>query len=156
VSCPFCNTKFTTASGVTAHLGYGSCPKAPNLDHDAILHIIQQRDPHGVITNKQIEWHKEVNVKYSVTEQAFNGFSWECYLCHKEFNASTALNAHLNSPVHRQKVYHCPNLKECKKQFTTLDALFKHLESESCKFMRFERVQAQVQNVFAGRKLIAF
>ncbi|KAL7940269.1 hypothetical protein V8C42DRAFT_338026 [Trichoderma barbatum] len=156
VPCPFCNTKFTTASGVAAHVGYGSCSKASNLHHDVILRVLHKRDPHSVITNRQIEWHEEVNVKYSATERAFNGVSWECYICHGKFRASKDLNAHLNSPVHRQKVYHCPNLKECKKQFTTLDALFKHLESESCSFMRFEKVQAQVENVFRGQKLIAF
>ena len=68
-----------------------------------------------------------------------------------------ALNAHLNSSVHKQKVYHCPNTKsKCEKQFVTLAGLFNHLESEACAFMRFEKVQRQVRDVLQGGKLIAF
>ena len=40
------------------------------------------------------------------------------------------------------------------KQFTALAALFHHLESESCAFMRFEKVQQQVNDVFQGRRLL--
>ncbi|KIX09294.1 uncharacterized protein Z518_00373 [Rhinocladiella mackenziei CBS 650.93] len=156
VSCPFCKANYTSASGLTHHLETGSCPRAPKLNRESIFHMVRERDPHGVITNKQIEWHKEENIKYSATSRAFNGSSWECYMCHKEFNAVNALNAHLNSSVHKQKVYRCPNMKgKCGKQFVSLAGLFNHLESEACAFMRFEKVQRQVQDVLQGRKLIA-
>lgn len=157
IPCPFCKVKFTTASGVSHHLETGSCPNAGNLNHQNIHRMIRERDVHGVITNKLIEWKEESFSQYSATDRAFNGYNWECYICHKEFNAKFSLNNHLNSPVHRQKVYHCPNAKaKCGKDFVSLAALFNHLESESCVFMRFEKVQKHAADLFTGRKLIAF
>ena len=156
VPCPFCKVNYTTASGLTHHVETGSCPHATGLNRETILRMVRERDPHGIITNKQIEWHKEENVKYSATNRAFNNSYWECYMCHNEFNTVNALNMHLNSPVHKQKVYHCPNSKgKCGKQFVTLAGLFNHLESEACAFIRFEKVQQQVGNVLQGRKLIS-
>jgi hypothetical protein len=157
VPCPFCKANYTTASGLTTHLETGSCPNAPKLNRETIFRMVRERDPHGIVTNKQIEWHQEENAEYSATNRAFNGSRWECYICHNKFMTANALNMHLNSPVHKQKVYHCPNWKgKCEKQFITLAALFHHLESESCGFMRFEMVQQQVGNVLQGQKLISW
>jgi len=119
--------------------------------------MIRERDPHGIITKKQIEWHQDDKVKYSATKRAFNGSYWECYLCHRNFNTVDALNTHLNSPAHKQKVYHCPSPKaKCGKEFVTLAGLFNHLESEACAFMRFEKVQQRVGNILRGGKRITF
>jgi hypothetical protein len=158
IPCPFCKVnRYTSASGLAHHLETGSCPHAPKLNRETIHRMVRERDPYGFITNKQIEWHQEENVKYLANDLAFNGSYWECYMCHKKFNTLKALNAHLNSPVHMQKVYHCPNSNgNCGKRFTTLAGLFNHLESETCAFMRFEKVQQQVTNVFHGQNLIAF
>jgi hypothetical protein len=117
--------------------------------------MIRARDPQSHITKKQIQWHQQENVTYSATEHAFNGYNWECYLCPSNFSSASALNAHLNSSAHKQKAYHCPNsTAACKKDFVTLAALFNHLESEACAFMRFEKVQQRVGTVLQGRKLI--
>lgn len=117
--------------------------------------MIRERDRDGVITNKQIEWHEGESIQYSATDRAFNGSFWECYLCHKEFRKRNQLNQHLNSPRHKQEIYCCPNVKGiCGKQFNELAGLFNHLESESCAFMRFEKVQQQVNDVVQGRRLI--
>ena len=144
LACPFCKTTFVTASGVIHHLESSACPKAPSLNRETILRMVQRSDPQGIIANKMIEGPQQTDVRYQVTSRAFNGTHWECYICHKRFNASSSLNMHLNSPAHQQKVYHCPNRKNCSKEFVTLAGLFNHLESESCGAMRFERVQ-QVQ-----------
>ncbi|OOQ90548.1 zinc finger protein [Penicillium brasilianum] len=141
VLCPFCKTAFVTASGLVHHIESGACPQAPVLDRATIIRMVQQSDPHGIITNKAIEAPEQTAVQYQATSRAYNGTYWECYICHKFFNTSQALNQHLNSPVHRQKMYHCPNKRSCGKEFVTLAALFNHLESESCGLMRFERVQ---------------
>ncbi|KAJ5811813.1 zinc finger protein [Penicillium riverlandense] len=118
----------------------GSCPRAPNVDRATLRDMIRRRDPKGVISNKLLEWHQDEDAQYEITNRAFNGSGWECYLCHREFVHSRALNQHINSPAHQQKAYHCPNGR-CQKQFVILAALFHHLESETCSFMRFERVQ---------------
>ncbi|KAL4815694.1 hypothetical protein BDW67DRAFT_191340 [Aspergillus spinulosporus] len=141
VQCPFCKARYTTA--------------APSLNRKSIYRLVRERDPHGIITHKQIGWRNEENATYSATVQAWNGAGYECYLCHRQFKSLTALNQHLNSPVHKQQVYHCPNGR-CAKSFATLAGLFNHLESESCGHMRFENVQKQVGNVLRGDRLIAF
>lgn len=128
------------------------------MNRQTIHRMLQQCDMYGIITNKQIGWHQEVHLGYSVTDQAYNGDYWECYLCHREFNKRVGLNQHLNSPVHQQKVYHCPNKRaRCTKQFVALAGLFNHLESESCEYMRFEKVQQaqrQLTEAMLGRRMI--
>ncbi|GLA57206.1 hypothetical protein AtubIFM54640_003331 [Aspergillus tubingensis] len=151
----FLNAAFTTATGAAHHLETGSCKRAVGLNRETIYKFVRSRDTQGVITRKLLEWNEDDNIQYKANSRAYNGDYWECYLCHREFNSLTALNQHLNSPVHKQKLYHCPNAK-CKKQFITIAALFNHLESESCAFMRFEKVQRQVQDVFRGQRAIAF
>jgi hypothetical protein len=155
VPCPFCKDKYTTASGLTHHLETGSCSHARKLNREKILCIVRERDLHGAITNKQINWHQDENIKYSATKRSFNGSYWECYLCPNEFSNVNALNAHLNSPAHKHKVYRCPNSKaKCGKEFVTLAGLLNHLESEACAFVRFEEVQQQVGKVFRSGKAI--
>ncbi|KAJ5564347.1 hypothetical protein N7513_000589 [Penicillium frequentans] len=157
-NCPFCQTAFVTASGVSHHVETGSCPNAPNLNRESLLKIVQASDRQGLITNKQIGWQDEEHMEYIVTDRAHNGYNWECYICHREFNTSKALNQHINSPVHKQKAYHCPN-SNCPKEFISLAGLFSHLESESCAFMRFERmqqVQVSLNDAIRNRRQIAF
>jgi hypothetical protein len=76
-------------------------------------------------------------------------------MCHREFGSLQALNQHVNSPAHREKVYHCPG-RTCSKDFTALASLFNHLESEVCGAVRFEAVQRNVGNFLDGRRLISF
>ncbi|KAF3480727.1 uncharacterized protein GIQ15_06074 [Arthroderma uncinatum] len=155
IACPFCGVGFTTASGLVHHLERGACPRAPSLNRETILRKVRELDPNGRITNRQIEWRDEDNVQYSATQHAFNGQYWQCYLCSSTFNSVNGPNSHLNSPVHKQKVYRCPNrLNRCLKEFVTLAALFNHLESESCAAMRFEVVQRGVNDMLMGRRLI--
>ncbi|KAL4779081.1 hypothetical protein BJX76DRAFT_365554 [Aspergillus varians] len=155
ISCPFCKAGYTTASGLSHHLETSACPNAPFLSREKIYHMVRGRDPHGVITHKQIGWKEEENAQYSANFHSWNGDGYECYLCHREFRSVHSLNQHLNSSTHKQQVYHCPN-RGCAKPFAALAGLFNHLESESCAFMRFEKVQESVGSVFGGSRLIAF
>ncbi|KAJ5949262.1 hypothetical protein N7454_000846, partial [Penicillium verhagenii] len=158
ISCPFCNASFVTLSGVSHHVETGSCPNAPNLNRESLYKIIREADQQGLITQKQIGWHEEEHIEYVPTQRAFNGRMWESYICHKEFGTSRALTQHINSPIHKHKIYHCPNFR-CGKEFTALAALFNHLESESCNMMRFENVfslRATLTDAMSGRRQIAF
>src|ERR1700744_216812 len=103
----------------------------------------------------RIGWHQEPSVEYQATDQAWNGSAWQCYICQKTFSEKNGLNNHLNSPRHKQKIYHCPN-RSCGKEVVSLAALFNHLESESCAYMRFGQVQEKVGDVLSGRRLISF
>lgn len=155
VSCPLCGNNYTSANGLSHHLKTGSCPRAPQLNRDTILRIIRERDPDGAITIKKLTWHDSTTGTYFATDNAWNGSAWECYLCHRCFNTYHALNQHTNSPVHQDRVYHCPNVR-CRKEFVSLAALFNHLESETCAFMRFENVQRAVYGMITGNRLIKF
>ncbi|PWY87696.1 hypothetical protein BO70DRAFT_360337 [Aspergillus heteromorphus CBS 117.55] len=155
--CPFCKKAYTTASGVIHHVETGSCANASSLNRESVYEFVHSRDTQGAFTNRLLEWNESESSHYSVTKHAFNGYDWECYLCHREFGSPKALNAHLNSPVHKQTLYHCPNkLSRCGKEFVTLAGLFNHLEAESCAYIRFEKVQQHIQSVFTSGRSIAF
>ncbi|PLB44331.1 hypothetical protein P170DRAFT_503010 [Aspergillus steynii IBT 23096] len=157
IVCPFCQTWYTTPSGLTHHLEKAACPSAPALNIETIHEMIRKRDPKGIITMKGIGWYPQQKKSYSASGLAYNGSYWECYICHREFETIKSLNQHLNSPAHQQVLYHCPNYtSQCGRQFTALGALFNHLESEVCSFMRFEKVQIHVEDVISGRGRIAF
>ncbi|EFE44949.1 hypothetical protein TRV_00323 [Trichophyton verrucosum HKI 0517] len=127
------------------------------MNRETILRKVRECDPYGRVTLKQLEWHPEDNSNYYATDQAFNGSSWQCYLCPSCFKTRHGLNQHLNSPVHKQKVYRCPNDRsQCGKEFVTLAALFHHLESESCSVVRFETAQKGVNDMFLKGKMITF
>lgn len=154
--CPFCKVGFTSASGVSHHLETGSCPNARGMDRDSIYRELRRRDPNGSFTQNLIGWHGETNVQTIATDRSWNGQAFECFLCDKEFRQLSHLNQHLSSPAHAQKYYHCPKAG-CAKEFVSLAAMFNHLESESCGFIRFEKVQQNVNQFLAGGgRLISF
>jgi C2H2 type zinc-finger (2 copies) len=156
VACPFCGGAFTTASGVSHHLETSSCPSARNLNRDALYKALRARDQHGLITKKLLQSKELDTIDTYATFRTWNGYAYECYLCHRDFHSLRALNQHLNSPAHQQKYYHCPNKRGCGKDFVTLAALFNHLESESCGFMRFENVNKSANEFLTGKKMITF
>ena len=113
-------------------------------------------DPKGIITLKQITWHEGTRGTDEATDMAFNGSGWECYMCHRAFTTRHPLDQHLNSPAHRQEACRCPNGQKCGKEFVALAALFNHQESESCAFMRFEKVQTQGGQILSSNRMITF
>jgi len=156
ISCPFCKRGFTTATGVTHHLETGSCPQARSLNRDTILTEIRRRDPNHLITKKLLTFH-ETSSTITATSASFNHASgyYECYLCHKGFRELKSLNNHVNSPAHKEKVYHCPG-RACGREFRALAPLFNHLESETCGAVRFDAVQRNVGGLLSGQRLIGF
>ncbi|KAK7704735.1 hypothetical protein SLS57_010359 [Botryosphaeria dothidea] len=160
VACPFCSACFTTASGVSHHLESSACPKAHNLDRATIHRIIRQRDPNSIITERLLEWHENDRHAQWDPESAWDGYGYECYICHKLFSKAHGLRQHINSPAHQAPLYHCPNKNgSCNgRQFPTLAALFNHWESESCNFVKFSAVQKNVKGFLTGgsQRLIAF
>lgn len=53
----------------------------------------------------------------------------------------------------QQALYHCPN-KKCTKDFKILGGLINHLESEACGAMHFGKVQAGVERLIRGGRLL--
>ncbi|KAL0932190.1 zinc finger protein [Colletotrichum truncatum] len=154
LQCPFCKEFRNTATGLVYHLEQGCCPNAP-LDRDKLYQAVRQRDPNGVLAKKLLDWHG--SPVYRATSKTWNPeyCAFECYLCHRLFQQLPGLTQHLNSPVHQEKLYHCPN-RSCIKEFTTLAAVINHLESESCNFMRFANVQKQVGRIIDPGRMISF
>lgn len=149
VPCPFCNRTFVTASGLSAHLENGGCKSAP-LDRQAVHRMVSGRDPGQLVTRKQLEY----NATYEATDRAWNGEGYECYLCHQEYSSLGALNRHVTGR-HAAKLYHCPKAS-CGREFVSLAAMFNHLESECCGYVKFETVNKGVQRFFSSGRLIGF
>jgi hypothetical protein len=109
-----------------------------------------------VITKKLLTYHDtSSSIIASSASYNYNRSCYECYLCHKGFEQLESLNQHLNSPVHKEKAYHCPG-RACGGEFSALAALFNHLESESCGTVRFDAVQRNVGGILSGKKMIGF
>lgn len=97
MSCPFCLQAFATATGVTHHVERDSCPNARNINRDELYKLIRAKDPGGRISKNLVRWNASSHYE-EATDNAWNGFAWECYFCHREFNSSASLNQHLSSP----------------------------------------------------------
>lgn len=101
--------------------------------------------------------HKASIATHIATERAWNPQhqAYQCYMCHRLFGRLASLNQHLDSPIHKQMLYHCPN-RSCGREFSTLAAAINHLESESCRFMRFHDVQTNVSRIVNPNRMIGF
>ncbi|EPE08389.1 zinc c2h2 finger domain containing protein [Ophiostoma piceae UAMH 11346] len=155
VACPFCRRNFATATGVTHHLERGSCPSAQNVNRDSMYKFVRRNDPSGSISKRLLTWdgEPEPGPALATADRAWNGSFFQCYICQRQFTKITGLNQHLQSSVHMQQLYHCPN-HECRKDFKTLAALVNHFESESCGFMRFGQVQSGISDMVSGQRLL--
>ncbi|KAI9712242.1 MAG: hypothetical protein M1828_001720 [Chrysothrix sp. TS-e1954] len=152
VVCRFCKRGFTTASGLAHHLEAKGCPNAQYLDRSVIFDAIRQMDSGGVITNKLLAWKQESNTWSTENAWNYQRSVFECYFCHKGFKSTKALDAHLQSPVHSQKIYHCPDKAGCGMLFKSLAGLFNHWESESCGYVKFEILQENVHDFMFGKQ----
>lgn len=71
--------------------------------------------------------------KERVPERMWNGNAWECNRCHRTFNSRDVLRTHLRGLAHALRFYRCAESYDgCNAHFSTLSALLKHAESESC------------------------
>ncbi|KAI0114604.1 hypothetical protein F4776DRAFT_666750 [Hypoxylon sp. NC0597] len=152
IECPFCNKYYATATGLTHHLESGSCPSLPFLNRDEVYKLVRAKDPNGLISKKLLGWNG--SPQYEATSAAWNGYAYECYLCHRQFNKLSSLNQHLSSPTHQQNLYHCPKRSGCGREFSSLAALMNHLESESCGYTKFENVQRALPDILSSDRLI--
>ena len=131
--CPWCSQKFTNLTGICLHLESGSC--SSGINREKINKYCRQVDPGHIFTNKQIGWYNDHDKTPDMaTGAAWDGSRYRCYLCQNGFGTLRALNQHLSSPAHQQKIYHCPR---CRREYVALSGLINHLESESCGAFRF-------------------
>ena len=125
---------------MTIHLESGTC--ASRMTRQIINDKIRSNDTNHLITQRLLTYPDETGqlgrVDTWATQAAFNGEAFECYFCPREFSTLHGLNQHLKSPVHEQKLYHCP---KCTTKFKLFSALIQHVESESCGISRFKEVK---------------
>jgi C2H2-type zinc finger len=142
---PGCARRFASGSALMQHFDSGSCPSRVN--RHVVNRIVVRLDRNNIITNPAHLITAEggydaphPSLTYA-TERSYNGSSYECFLCHREFHKLDSLNAHLQSPVHEDNIYRCPNHDGCKAKFSTMSALCQHAESDKCGVRRFRYVR---------------
>ncbi|KAI0633176.1 hypothetical protein C8Q77DRAFT_1059001 [Trametes polyzona] len=149
VPCPMrgCGKSFVSNAGLLHHLESGGC--VSRMNRAMIDRIMQKVDRNNIITNPgRLLGGGETVVDMWATERAWNGSRYECYLCHRTYATLDALNQHLRSPAHAEKIYRCPRaLYGCGAEFGTLSAFCQHLESECCGVRRF---RGEVDKVLEG------
>ena len=135
VKCPWCPRKFVNLAGICVHLESGSCESC--VDTQMVNQYCMEVDRSHIFTTKRIELHCNYDSKTPIaTNAAWDGDCSRCYLCSRGFGRLSSLNTHLKSPVHQEKIYHCPR---CHGEFILLSGLVAHLESETCGAFRFQR-----------------
>lgn len=162
-------------AGLTTHLETSGCPDAPSLNRDTIFAIVRQRDPRGLIskdTTSLRDWQSSDQAqRWKASDSAYNGSGWACGFagCGRVCRKRKDLDRHLNSPAHYTPVYHCPNNNISRRRgysgaiggggnycsssadFKTLASVISHLESETCGFMPFGKVQKCMRGVVTGK-----
>jgi len=149
-----CGQAYVSKSALLLHMESGYCKRGMNRQrlNDAIIAL----DRSNVITNPaRLIGGPGQHVHSWATERSWNGEAYECYFCHSTFRSLKALNAHLQSPRHEEKIYVCPK-SDCRQQFSVLSALCQHVESEKCGVVRFREVKAVMDSFVSGmRRLTA-
>ncbi|KAJ8496577.1 hypothetical protein ONZ51_g1017 [Trametes cubensis] len=154
VACPMrgCDKAFVSSAALIHHLESGGC--VSRVDRHTVNRIVERLDRQNIITNPArviaggTNAHPPTIVDQWATEYAWNGSAYECYLCHRTFRTLPALNQHLRSPTHDDKMYRCPhNLYGCGAEFVALSAFCQHVESGNCGVCRF---RGEVDRVLEG------
>ncbi|KIY65599.1 hypothetical protein CYLTODRAFT_437797 [Cylindrobasidium torrendii FP15055 ss-10] len=140
MKCPMCPRLFKTPSGIAEHVEQGGCnPRINRHQVTAAIHamnIVPTISINRRITGPAVQ----SRTTYIATPAAWNGYAYECYLCHRNYRGLDDLNKHLASAAHDAKEFQCPH-GSCRKKFTIISALIKHIESESCGLAKFKVVE---------------
>jgi uncharacterized Zn-finger protein len=140
--CPLCSKRFKTPSSIALHIESGTCHNFSRAQVTAAVHALKIVPTISV--SHRIEGGTIRVVSYYVTERAFNGTAYECYLCHRTFRTLGALNSHINSPAHDADEFKCP---KCKRKYKLVSGLMQHIESEACGIARFQVVEDFTKNL---------
>lgn len=136
-----CGRAFVAYGDLALHLESGACPSGFNRRN--INDTVIRADRQNIITNpsRLIGYREDAPVTRTwATANSWNGFAYECILCHKEFRQLSALNAHLESPAHEDRIYRCPaQYNGCSSEYRTLSGLLSHVERSECGVTRFRR-----------------
>ncbi|KAH9486131.1 hypothetical protein JR316_0000195 [Psilocybe cubensis] len=106
------------------HLENGACKSG--INRAKVDRFVRENDRHNLITDPSrmicgpSGSHTET-VIHIATELSWNEYrqAWECCLCYATFRSLKALNQHLASPRHQEKMYICRE-PSCNTRFTAL------------------------------------
>lgn len=131
---------------MTIHLESGSC--VSGITRQMVNSEIRARDTNHLITERLLTYpDSNGQVNTWATNAAWNGRNYECYFCPRQFRSLPDLNRHLQSPVHEQRIYHCPH---CTTKFKLFGGLVQHVESESCGIARFRDVKMAMDRLISN------
>jgi hypothetical protein len=153
-----CARSFVSQSALIQHWESGTCPS--RITRDIVNQEVVNIDRNNVITNpsRLIRGPDGCSPSTSsifATNRSWNGSSFECFLCHKEFRTLQSLNAHLQSPRHQDKIYRCPNQSGCGLEFSALSSLCQHVERDRCGVQMFRGVRQAMESLVSGVKRVA-
>lgn len=154
-TCPGrgCGKSFVAHGDLALHLESGTCPSG--VTRTKLNDVVVRLDRGNVVTNpsRLLTYNQESRVVTTWANQgAWNGLAYECVLCHRMFGQLSALNAHLGSPAHADKIYRCPALYQgCNREYKTLSALLSHIERSECGVTKFRKqVNGALDNITQG------
>jgi hypothetical protein len=163
--CPMygCSAGFVSLSALIAHVESGGCPS--RVTRRDVDRLALRLDVNGIITDRKDNNRPEVqnNNMYTLDnrnhpkqvinyadQRAYNGASYQCFLCPETFRALPHLNAHLASSKHipGANVYICPCPPHwCETKFGSLSALMRHIEDEKCAVRRLGYVEKAIREI---------
>ncbi|KAJ7572001.1 hypothetical protein C8J56DRAFT_907017 [Mycena floridula] len=153
VPCPSraCGQFFVSRSAMVLHLEGGRCPS--EINRATVNRLVRQNDRNNLITDPRMltNGNSTQEVTYYASSASWNGHAFECYLCHGTYRTLSALNQHLASPKHQDKIYIC-RYSSCQARFTTLSGFVQHIESEKCGVAKFKAVQNALDGLLGQMK----
>jgi len=143
IGSPICNKKFKVPSAIALHIESGACH---NITRHQVTKAVQSLKIAATISlSHRIEYPSgSAHISYTASDKAWNGYAYECYLCHRNFNTLVSLDSHLASPVHDADEFGCP---KGKRRYKLVSGLIQHIESEVCGIARFQQVQDFAQDL---------
>jgi len=123
----------------------------PLSDGDREWSLISPGSLHGSMESSWGEFsvleNSQISIESSPSTSALETYKQKRFPCPrgcKTFSTEHALQQHMDSPAHSEKVYHCPGIVpefvsivkgklKGDKKFTTLSGLTQHLESGTCR-----------------------
>jgi hypothetical protein len=146
--CLICDRAFKTPSAVAMHIESG-CHNITRHQVTAFVHELKVVPTTSVSRRLKGPILPSAAIMTSATQLAFNGYAYECYLCHHTFMTLERLNAHLNSPAHDADEFKCLN-PACKTEFKLISGLIQHIESGSCGLVKFNLIPGLIQHSESG------
>ncbi|KAG5649252.1 hypothetical protein H0H81_005092 [Sphagnurus paluster] len=134
-----CTVGFVSRSAMILHLEAGTC--VSGLNRRAVDDNARRLDRRNVITRSADDI-----VRRYAADGSFNADTLRCNLCRETFGTRRALEQHLASPRHRDKMYFCP-YNSCQVHFSTLSALCQHIESKRCGVRRLTSVKKILKRI---------